>query len=563
MPLDTFFLTALTEELERELIGSRIDKIHQPGDNEIILALRGLQGNNRLLITLGTSPRLHLTTQARENPAKAPMFCMLLRKYLTSARLKSLRQWPLERIVEMEWETQDEMGIPSVKKLMVELMGRNANLALIAEDGRVLDCIRRQGLESPRPIQSGLFYHAPESPDKTDPLTVTESAWDELSQGQEGRKSEDFLMDTFHGLSPILAREIAQDGWGELKERFFSLADDISAGRFAPTLLIKEDGTPKEYYMLPLKQYGSLYTAAPFVGSFSQMLDQVCTGGEMAAILRQKVSGLQKMTKNNLERLRKKLVLQEQSLKDAQQREKYRRWGDLLMANLHLTERGSSIEVEDFYGEPGDKALIPLDVAKTLQQNAAGYYKTYRKQKNAESMITAQMEAAREELSYWESVQEELARVKSESDIADIREELTPAKLKSHKQKRPKPAQPQKYVSSTGIPFRAGRNNRQNDELTLHLAGKNDLWLHAQKIPGCHVVIDTTMGPPDEQTIFEAATVAALYSQAASSPKVPVDYTRVRQVKKPNGAKPGMVIYHEFKTILVEPDAALEARLRQ
>ncbi|MDR1736163.1 MAG: NFACT family protein [Oscillospiraceae bacterium] len=580
MPVDALFLSALTAELNGAIIGARVDKIHQPSESEVLFSLRGAGGTHKLLISAGGGvPRIHLTAIPYENPQSAPMFCMLLRKYLTSARLRAVRQVPFERIVELEWDTQDEMGVPSVKRLIAELMGRNSNLALVAEDGRVLDCIRRTGLESPRPIQAGLFYKAPDAPDKTDPLGVTPGEFDRLfseyaalhayqtAPSDINRVHEEFLIDTFSGISPILAREIALDG-EEMPERFFRYAEDARQGRLQP-YIFTQNGIPKEFYCFGLNQYGKLYEASRFDGGFSELLDAVCGERERAARLNQKVASLRKTAQNNCRRIRKKILLQEQTVEESLQRERFRRYGDLLMANLHRAAeaRGKkSIEVEDFYGEAGEKAQIELDETKNLQQNAAQYYVRYRKLKNAEAMTKAQLSASRGELEYWESVAEELSRVTCQRDIDEIREELappTPARKQGAKpgKQRKKAAEPQRFISSAGIPFRAGRNNRQNDELTMRAAGKGDIWLHAQKIPGCHVVIDASGGMPDEQTLLEAAAVAAVYSQASESTKVAVDYTRVKHVKKPPGAKPGMVIYSEFKTVLVRPDKELAQRL--
>ncbi|MCL2031130.1 MAG: NFACT family protein [Oscillospiraceae bacterium] len=575
MPIDAFFLTALAGELDETLRGARADKIHQPSDCELLIALRGPNGAARLLIAAGGgTPRAHITAISRENPTHAPMFCMLLRKHLTSARLRAVRQVPLERILEFEWDTRDEMGVPSVKFLIVELMGRNSNIALAAEEEgnpsarRVLDCLRRGGLDSPRPIQAGMFYRPPENRDagKADPLSVTREAFDRLREARRDAPPEDFLTGAFAGFSPLLAREITlEDGTGDLAGRFFAHTDRLRERRFAPYILRGADGAPKDFYSVPLRQYGSLYTCEAFDGTFSQLLDAVCGEKEQAARLGQCAAELRKPIKTQLARLRKKLLLQAQTLEESRDRERFRRWGDLLMANLHRMEeaRGrKSITVDDFYGAPGDTADIPLDKTKNLQQNAAQYYTKYRKLKHAASAVAAQMEAARADLGYWESVSEALSRAESRSEIDEIRGEILPEKLRAKPGRRPPkadvPAKAQLYISSEGVPFRVGRNNRQNDELTTRQAGRNDIWLHAQKVPGCHVVIDTSGGtPPGDQTLLEAATAAALYSAAAENPKAAVDYTRVKHVKKPPGAKPGMVIYHEFQTILVKPDQEL------
>lgn len=308
---------------------------------------------------------------------------------------------------------------------------------------------------------------------------------------------------------------------------------------------------------------GAAPEAAPppvFDGSVSEKMDTLYTLRDQEEQLAQKTSALVKSAKNSRDKLIKKTGYLRQELFDAQNREHLREKADLLMANLHNVERGAeSVTVEDFYH---DCALltIRLDPAKTPQQNAAAFYKSYTKQKNAEAAVTGQLELAQRDIEYWESVLEQLSRVTCERDIEEIRDELTPRKA-SQKGKTPKVSQPLRFRSSEGFIFRAGRNNRQNDLLTMRLANRNDIWLHTQKIPGCHVVIETNGTAPGERTLFEAATVAAWYSQAKTSPKVPVDYTSVKYVKKPPGARPGMVIYERFQTLLVEPDEELAKQL--
>ncbi|MDR1693440.1 MAG: NFACT family protein [Oscillospiraceae bacterium] len=562
MPVDAFAVGALAAELTSALDGCRIDKVQMPSRYEVHLSGRGPGGPYRLLLSAHPQrARVHLTKESFENPASPPMFCMFLRKHLTGGRFLGLEQPSLERILRLRWSTADEMGNISVKTLVTEMIGRHSNLILTDADGRILDCLRRVDPEmSPqRPVLPGLFYRDPPGQGKLSPLTVTENEFTMLWKLKQPELSvDDWLLNTFTALPPLLCRDIAESAadCGAVFSRLSDLAERVRGNLFIP-MIIKNG---MDFVSLPLKSIPQ----EPFHGSFSALLDALYTNRDRAEQLSQRASGLQKTARSNREKLRKKLGYLRQELLDAQNREHIREKADLLMANLHRAERGAeAITVEDFYHD-GHELRIKLDPAKSIQQNAAALYKSYAKLKNAETALAAQISQAEREEEYWESVGDQLTRVANERDLDEIRDELHPAKVQvgGKNRKREKPvSQPTKFRSTAGFTFRAGRNNRQNDLLTMRLAGRGDVWLHTQKIPGCHTVIETNGAEPDEQTLLEAATVAAWFSQARTSPKVPVDYTAVRNVKKPSGARPGMVIYDRFKTILVEPNEDLVKRL--
>ncbi len=561
MPLDALVVTALAGELRRELTGARVDRIVQPARDEIQLALHTASGNVKLLISAGMRyPRVHLTTVARENPALPPMFCMLLRKHLQGARLCGLTQPPLERVLDLEWECVDELGEPVRRHLICELMGRHSNVILVGSDGRIMDCMRRVDSEMSerRQVLPGLFYALPPGQGKLSPMAVSE---DELAalwtQKPPETPPEDWLLHTFGGLSPLICRELAFQG---MPEALLRLRRTVWEGMFTPFMLCEKDEI-KDFSCVPIGQYGALYSCRQ-AQSFSALLDEFYTKGDQREHMRQRGQSLQKTAAANRDRALRRVALQEQELAQAMNRERLREYGDLLMANLHIVGRGAAqVEVEDFYHPECARAVIALDAHKSPQQNAAKYYKDYAKAKNAEQLLAIQMERGRQEAQYWESVLEELGRVSSEKELTEIHEELSPPP-RSRKQKEKVP-QPHAFVSTEGIRFYAGHNNRQNDYLTFRLAARGDLWMHAQKFPGCHVVIDCSERRPGDDTLLEAAVVAATLSQGRNSPKVPVDYTLVRHVKKPPAAAAGMVIYDQFKTILVEPDEALLTRLRR
>lgn len=554
MPLDAVCLSALASELNSRLYGARVDKIVQPSKDEVHLIMRGQEGGLRLLLSASAQhPRAHITKITRENPAVPPMFCMLLRKHLTGARFAGVRQPSMERVLIFIWDAADDMGEPVQKQLVCELMGRHANIILVGADGRIIFCLRRVDYEmsEKRQVLPGLFYHLPPTQGKIDPMSLTE---DQLSGvfAEVGTPDEKWLLNTFEGLSPLICRELAYEG---LPWSFFRLLEDIKVSKFLPAAL-EENGEMKDFSFREIRQYGNLYAVNTDFESFSDMLDSFYTRRDIRSQMNQRVSSLMKLAVNQRDRLVRKLKLQAEELEEAKDRERLREYGDLLMANLNKAVRGmKSVRVTDFYHPEQAETDIKLDEQKSPQQNAAKYYKDYTKAKNAEESLSGQIIRGEQELAYWESVIEELSRVSSEKEFEEIREELTPSRSK--KKVKEKAALPQRFISSEGIVFYAGRNNRQNDQLTMKMASKNDIWMHAQKIPGCHVIIDTSNGHPGEITLLEAAAAAAYYSQGKNSPKVAVDYTSVKYVKKPGGAKPGMVIYDKFKTILVKPGISL------
>jgi len=569
MPLDSVVLSALCSEMEDILPGARIDKITMPEKDMVILFVHGPAGNRKLLISARAgAARVHFTQQSFENPPQPPMFCMLLRKYLLGARISALEQPNRERLLLIHMDASDELGIRSKKTLAVELMGKALNIALIGEDGRILDCFRRVDYESGRrPMLPGLFYELPPQQPKPDFFAISHGELDSLlRKAKRDLPVDKWLLDTFGGLSPLICRELALEGWEGLEYAVTQLRQQVQTQTYRPTMLL-ENGHPREFSFLPLRQYGELMQSEE-AESFSTLLDGFYARRDKLESLRRRGAELNRTAKTARDRLLRKLAARKQELKDTEKREEYRRRGDLITANMYRLKRGmTSFEAQDYYAEDCPTIVVPLDPLKTPQQNAALNYKLYNKAKTAQRVLTELIASSEEEADYMETVLDELARAETDRDLGDIRRELIAGgyireKSSGKKVKLPPPRKPMRYCSDGGAEILVGRGNVQNDELTFKLARRTDLWFHVQKVPGSHVILSQAEGEADEQSIRQAAILAATHSQAAGGGKTAVDYTMVRFVKKPSGAKPGRVIYTDYTTIIVEADEELSRRLQ-
>lgn len=581
MAMDAICLQAIVEELRPQLLGLRIDKVQQPARDQVVLLLRG---NRRLLLNAGANaPRLQLTEILRDNPAEPPMFCMLLRKHLTGAKIADIVQPPLERMVRMELDIIDDFGRPGKRSLVLEAMGRRSNLILLDGEDRIIDCLRRVDVEmsAARQILPGLYYELPAP--TAGRLRVTEERWDgfreKLSAANPERQLDAFLLDTYFGISPLMARELVFRATGDTDCRIFELneagrenfwsriaefAERVLENRFVPVCL-KRDGRAVEFACMPIGQYGNVMETETF-DSFCTMLDVFYELRERQERVRQRGAELIRTATTARDRVRRKLAVQEKDYAATQDRDKLRICGDLITSNLYRMERGDDrLVCENFYEETCPSITIQLDPLLTPQQNAAKYYKRYNKAKTAEKYLSEQMEVARRDLEYLESVLEEINQAETEQDFLDIRSELLESgflRRQGKKEMRRPALKPREFRTTTGYRVLVGRNNRQNDKLTLKDADHRDLWLHTQKIHGSHVILCTGGNTPDDDTIVEAAKLAAYYSQARESGNVPVDYTPVRFVKKPAGGRPGMVIYNTYQTVNVTPTEELVKRLR-
>lgn len=583
MALDAVFLKALVSELNGRLAGARVDKVQQPEPDSVLLSLRAHEGNIRLFISARQgSARLNVTGRRFENPDSPPMFCMLLRKHLSGARILSVTQPENERLAYINIEAPDEMGVLSEKKLIVEMMGRGTNIVLTDASGRVTDSLRRVGsaVSEGRSVLPGLYYAPPPQQDRPCFFGMDGGKLRKLvEEAPEGMTADKWLLSTFSGLSPLICREICFRAVGDvspamseldeagkmsLRISMEAIIDSVRCGELVPFML-KKNGRPQEFSFMPIKQYGGEMNGE-VRACFSELLDEFYVRREEADSIRRRSQDLNRAVKTARDRLTRRLGAQREELARSGDREKYRRSGDLITANMYRLTKGlSEFETEDFYEDGCPQINISLDPLKTPQQNASAYYRAYNKAKSAEEHLTRLIADGDSELEYLDSVADELERAASGRDLSDIRAELVQSgyirEQSKDRRSKQQSAGPMRFISSSGLEILVGRNNAQNDILTLKTAVKSDVWLHTQKIHGSHVIIRCCGTQPDEQTLTEAASLAAFYSQGRNSAKVPVDYTQVRFVKKPNGARPGMVIYTDYRTVLAEPSGELAENL--
>ncbi|MBR5533921.1 MAG: NFACT family protein, partial [Ruminiclostridium sp.] len=513
-----------------------------------------------------------------------PMFCMLLRKYLSGGKILEIKQPPMERLAELVIEASNEMGDKVTRRLVLEAMGRRTNLVLLDGEGRIVDCLKRVDVdltqENARPLLPGMFYkYPPVQEGKLDPTALTEEAQTALlARAQCDTPADRFLLDHFLGLSPLIAREVAFEAFGEvdapvgrapetLLEKLETLLNKVNAGQPQPTMLIRQD-KPVDFSFRPILQYGPATELREF-DSFHAMLDEFYQARETVDTVRQKGQDFIKSLTHARDRLARKMALQEKELEQTQNREQQRIYGDLITANLYRMEKGMKVlRTENYYDPECAEIEIPLDPMKNPQQNAAKYYKAYTKAKTAQEMLTIQLEKGAAERDYLDSVLDSISRAEGDRDLEEIRQELVETgylrrKGKGKNQMKRPSAKPMEFRSSTGLRISVGRNNLQNDALTTKQAGKWDYWFHTQKIHGSHVILWTDGGKPDDQSLNEAAALAAWFSQGREGKKIPVDYTPVKFVKKPAGARPGMVIYTTYQTAYVDPDKNLVEKLKK
>jgi len=573
MALDALFLSALARELDEKLRGVRVDKIHQPDRDGFRFALRG---GEKLLIDAGNNyPRIHLTKTASENPQVPPMFCMLLRKHLAGGKISAVRQQDMERAVDIEFETTDELGTPTRRVLTVEMMGRHSNLILRDAEDRIIDCLKRVDLamSEKRQVLPGLFYHNPPAQDKKDPTKLGRAEmFDAILDAPAEAQVDKWFQEEFLGVSPLIWREIIYRGAGESNVRFCELTnaekeriassavelfEAVKSGEITPWM-IRDGDKPKDFSFCQIRQYDGVFDGCE-AESLSNLLDDFYATRGLQERMRQKSQNMTKTVQNARDRALRKHQAQKQELLQAQDRERDRELADIVTANLYRMERGMNrLVAQDFFKEDAPEIEIQLDIRLTPQQNAAKLYKNYNRKKNAESVLTEEIKKGEAEAEYLETVLDSIARAESEKELEAIREELRDggylARQKGGKPMRRKDdIAPREFISEDGFRILVGRNNRQNDLLTLKYANKSDYWFHTQKIPGSHVIVECNGEQPPNRTLTQAAELAAYYSRARESAQVPVDYTKVRNIKKPSGAKPGKVIYVDYQTAYVNP----------
>ncbi len=572
MAFDSICVKKTVAELENTILEGRIDKIHQPEKDELLIVFRTFGNTYRLVLSASANnARVHFTDRTKENPKTPPMFCMLLRKYIQSGKVTKIAQPNSERIIEIDIESRNELGDLTTKHLITEIMGRNSNIILCDEDYRIIDAARRVDftVSSVRQILPGITYKAPPKQEK---LSIFSEDINSiiLDFHQEGQRADKAIMSAVSGISPITAREIVYDVCGtcsvlcgELsdmqKNRITDTVEKFSASlSYAPCIIFDTTGKPLDFSATKIEQYGSNFTIK-YYDTISEVVSRFYSERDLHERMRQKSADLLKLLHTNIERCSKKLVLQQKTLRDAENKEKYKIFGDLITANLYRIEQGQpSVQVENYYEEDCPTVEIELSPMLTPAKNAQRYYKLYNKLKNAEIEVQKQIEAAKADLEYLESTLTLTENATSEGELNDIRTELAETgyikrQKKAHKNEK-NATKPMHFISAEGFDIYVGRNNTQNDYLTLRFANSSDMWFHTKNIHGSHTVIKLGVDKDiPEATMRFAAELAAYYSKGRNSSQVPVDYTQIKNVKKPNGAKPGMVIYDHYNTVYVTP----------
>ncbi len=582
MALDGIFLRLVKNEIEKEAISMRVEKVHQPSREELLLILRGRNGQKKLLLSArANSPRIHFTSHPPENPKTPPMLCMLLRKHLTSAMITGIRQAGSDRILFVDFDSTNEIGDRVHLSLVIEIMAQHSNIILINTDtGIIIDAIKRIdfSVSSVRQILPGLTYSLPPKQFKLSLLDDDEEKISDKILSFKNKNLSSAVLSSIEGISPIVAREIAfsvsdtDDFCSEIdKEKLINTIKKfknlILKNKCSPFVIEDENSRPVDFAFCNINQYGKIRKCVA-EESYSELLDRFYYERDRLERTKQRSDDLYKKLNSLIHRISKKINLQTAELESCADREALRIWAELISANQYRLEKGAAFyEVENYY-DNNNLIRIKADPALTPTANSQKYFKEYRKAKTAEKMLTELIEKSREELRYIESVLDELTRADGEDEINEIRHELSEngyLKAKSNKQnqKNPKALPPKEFISSDGFKILVGRNNSQNDRLSLKTAKGNDIWLHTQKIHGSHVIIVSDGKKISDTAIEEAAIIAAYNSSARLSSQVPVDYTEAKNLKKPNGAKPGFVIYHVYSTLFVKPDEKAVEKLKK
>lgn len=560
MAFDGLFTFALSKQLNK-LLSGRITKIHQPNALEVVLHIRAGGGNHKLLFSIHPSyARVHLTDQPIDNPSEPPMFCMLLRKHIEGGFIQTIQTDAFERVISFGIESKNEIGDTVYRKLTIEIMGRHSNLILLdSETEKIIDSLKHlpPSVNSYRTVLPGQPYILPPAQDKVNPSSVSD---DELLSFFKTEKTAKELVDYFKGFSITHANELLHRIQnGNVIDGFHTFMDEI-INSSNPTYL---EWNGKTYFsptkLTHLSDQGTTFN------NLSELLDRVFYARAERDRVKQQAGDLERWLQNEISKLKLKLKKLQKDLDNASKLDKFQLYGELLMANIYNFEKGlKEITVTNYYSEDEEQITIPLSERKTPIENAQSYYTKYNKAKNALVMVQEQIEKTIHEVDYFEMLKSQVEQA-APSDIEEIREELAEQGYlrmrASKKKKKVSKPEPEKFVSSTGIDISVGKNNKQNDYLTFKIAKKTEIWLHTKDIPGSHVVIHSN--EPDETTLFEAATLSAYFSKARESSSVPVDYTEIRQVKKPNGSKPGFVIYFEQRTLYVTPDEDLVIKLKK
>lgn len=588
MAFDGIVTKAVVKELKEKLVGGRVDKVYQQEKDEILIHIHNKGINYRLIMSASSNnPRVYLTDYSKKNPPEPPMFCMLLRKHLIGGIILNIEQFNLDRVVFIDISAIDELGQPTEKRIITEIMGKHSNIVLVDKSSlKIIDSVKRvyEDMSRVRQILPGMIYEYPPLQDKVNPLDITKEAFSDLmNSSDKNLPCFKFLYFSYLGLSPLISREICFDAnididrnLGSMYEKdknalylsFNKFMNQISKEEFTPISVLNNNKTEiVAFHAMDLNQFG-VENKLSF-DSISKLLDNLYRRKDIIDRISQKSQSIRKSIQVKLDRTLNKLGKQKEELLESQDRERYKIYADLLSANLHVVPRGANnIELENFYDENMNKLNVPLDIKLSPVANAQKYYKKYSKLKNAHQLLLEQIPETEDEVSYLENVLMSIENSTEIEELDEIKEELInegyiKGSLKKKKKKDDSVSKPLHYISKDGFNIYVGKNNKQNDYLTLRLSHKDDLWLHVQNMPGSHVIIGKEDKTIPDSTLEEAAILAAYYSKGKNSNHVPVDYTERKNVKKPKNAKAGMVIYENFKTMIINPSRELVDNIKK
>lgn len=589
MALDGLVIHSLVDELSTKLVGGKVDKVHQPEDDEIVLYIRNNKENYKLVLSCSSSnPRVYIANDyKKENPKKAPMLCMLFRKYIQSGNIVGISQVGFERIIKISVDSLDELKEKSTKDIYIEIMGRHSNIILTHNlDNKIIDSAKRipTSISRVRQILPGITYELPPAQSKLNPLhNISNSDFIDSLKSYEGPIFKG-IYSKFLGISPIISKEIcyranvnektaisdlSNSELNSLYNEFNNLFKDIRNNNYSPCIVVNEKvDRVVDFSCISL----NLYNEFKFIikDSMSTILEDYYKTKDIKDRIHQRASDLKKSISIKLERLYHKQEKQEEELKEAENADIYKVKGELLTAYIYMIQKGmESIEVQNFYDPNYENISIPLKKNLTPSENSQRYFKKYNKLKTAKKEITSQMSINKEEIDYLENILLNIENCENLAELQDIKDELislgyskTSGKLKSKKEIAKLTTSPHEFISSDGVKILVGKNNKQNDHLTLRIADPDDIWMHTKNIPGSHVIIKCAGKEVSEQTIYEGAMLAAYFSKSKMSAQVPVDYTKKKHVKKPSGSKPGMVIYETNSTMYVTPTEEMVASLK-
>ncbi|MCL0107474.1 NFACT family protein [Peptococcaceae bacterium] len=580
MPYDGLVMCAVCHELSKKLIGGRIEKIYQPLKEEILIFISNSKERYHLLASSSASfARIHLTKNLKSNPTTPPTFCMVLRKHLEGGRIQSITQKGLDRILHIHIDTKDDIGNPTTKTLIIEIMGKHSNIILVQKaqgEYQIIDAIKRYShcLSRHREVLPGKKYIPPPPHNKANILNLSEESFINLvTSSDENLSLSDILQKNLEGFSPLMCREIIYRcnlpvdillnycGEYELRlvwQQLSQICTDLKQHKFSPVLVLDKDSNVIDFAAFKLIQFENHKIVS---SSMSSVLEKFYEQKYCQSQIQSKMNSLLTIVKQNISKLKNKISKHKKSLQSANQKDKWRTYGELLTANMHLLKKGmDKIELENFYSENLDKVTIELNPELSPAENAQAYFKKYNKAKKTIENVTQHLKTAEQELGYLENVEHYIKMAKSLEELLEIELELEEQGYIKKSQKKKK-RNDKKDISSNILKYKiddviimVGKNNRQNEYLTHRLAKPHDIWLHTKEIPGSHVIIKTEGKEIDDVIIKKAAQLAAYYSKARNSSKVPVDYTYIKNVKKSKGAKPGFVIYDNYKTVIVKPE---------